>query len=431
MRNIKQTKCIFVVIFTVVLLLNTLTLPVCATSTTTLNKTKLTMIVGTRKQLHVKNTTKAVTWDSSKKAVASVNKKGIITAKKQGTTIITATVGKTKLKCKVTVKESPTLNKKLTICVGKKQQLTVAGTTKTIKWKSSNKNIVKVNKRGIVTGIKRGTAIISATVGTKKFLCKVKVAATVSSTNVDLSISNSGLLGVTYLSDKIYIKSSNPSIATGVIVYTGDNSELEYGLEAEIVVYGHKTGTATMTITNNFNKEKRKFKVFVKKAKDASGKQRLIDYLMSSGKNDKDSGDKYIEESYTENNAKSRITYLAADDTLHYEYTETNSDATTQWTLMSTENGGDNYYITMQITPTNTTNSYFVTATIDAKTYTCNHTTFENGWYREPVDDSLNIIANHITKNAFSKLGEMLIENTNITWQELGFLQLEQSINKE
>ena len=48
-------------------------------------------------------------WKSSKKAVASVNKKGVVVAKKAGKCLITAIVAGKKLKCKITVKAKPNL----------------------------------------------------------------------------------------------------------------------------------------------------------------------------------------------------------------------------------------------------------------------------------------------------------------------------------
>ncbi len=70
-----------------------------------LNKKKLTLYVGKKAALKVKNTKKKVKWSSSKKSVATVSKKGKVTAKKKGKATITAKVAKKKLKCKVTVKE--------------------------------------------------------------------------------------------------------------------------------------------------------------------------------------------------------------------------------------------------------------------------------------------------------------------------------------
>lgn len=97
--------------FTILLLIVALICPmvfsagsVQAASKVRLNKTKITLVVGQKKKLKVKGTKKKVKWSSSKKSVVSVSKKGVIKAKKKGKAVITARVGKKKLKCKVTVK---------------------------------------------------------------------------------------------------------------------------------------------------------------------------------------------------------------------------------------------------------------------------------------------------------------------------------------
>ncbi len=73
-----------------------------------LNKKKITLKVGKTYKLKVKNTRKKVKWSSNKPKVAKVSKKGKVTAKKKGTAIITAKVGKKKYKCTVKVKKKTT-----------------------------------------------------------------------------------------------------------------------------------------------------------------------------------------------------------------------------------------------------------------------------------------------------------------------------------
>lgn len=68
-----------------------------------ISKTSLNMAVGQSRRLTV-NTNRQVKWKSSKPAVASVNKKGTVTAKKRDSATVTATVGKKKLRCRITVK---------------------------------------------------------------------------------------------------------------------------------------------------------------------------------------------------------------------------------------------------------------------------------------------------------------------------------------
>ena len=68
-----------------------------------LNKTSLSLLEGQSATLKVTGTTKKVTWKSNKKTVATVTTKGKVTAKAPGNAVISATVGKTTKKCKVTV----------------------------------------------------------------------------------------------------------------------------------------------------------------------------------------------------------------------------------------------------------------------------------------------------------------------------------------
>lgn len=77
-----------------------------ASAAAKLNKTEVTIEIGERKKVKVKGTTKTVKWKSSDKSIATVTKRGNIDAKAKGECIVTATVGKKKLKCKVTVTDT-------------------------------------------------------------------------------------------------------------------------------------------------------------------------------------------------------------------------------------------------------------------------------------------------------------------------------------
>lgn len=68
-----------------------------------LNKTKISLQRGKTYTLKVKGTKKKVKWSSNKKTIATVTRKGKVTAKKPGTAVITAKIGKKKYKCKVKV----------------------------------------------------------------------------------------------------------------------------------------------------------------------------------------------------------------------------------------------------------------------------------------------------------------------------------------
>jgi hypothetical protein len=77
-----------------------------AASNVKLNKTNVTLCVGDTVKLKVSGTKKKVAWKSSSKKVATVSSAGKVTAKKQGTAKITASVSGKKYTCKVTVEKA-------------------------------------------------------------------------------------------------------------------------------------------------------------------------------------------------------------------------------------------------------------------------------------------------------------------------------------
>lgn len=153
-----------------------------ATSNIKLNKTRLTLYVGSTETLVVTGTTEKVTWKSSNKKVATVNENGKITAKKKGTTLVTANVSGKILKCKVSVKKTPkpkvvTINKKkeLKVTKGQKYALSVTG-TKAVSWRSSNKKVATISAKGELTAKKCGVSTVKVKCSNKKtYKCKVMV----------------------------------------------------------------------------------------------------------------------------------------------------------------------------------------------------------------------------------------------------------------
>ena len=71
-----------------------------------LNKKTVTLEAGKKVTLKLKNAPKKkkITWSSNNKKIATVSKKGVVTAKKAGKANITAKVNGKKYVCKVTVK---------------------------------------------------------------------------------------------------------------------------------------------------------------------------------------------------------------------------------------------------------------------------------------------------------------------------------------
>lgn len=75
-----------------------------------INKKKLTLTVGKKATLKIKNAGKKITWISNKKKVAKVSKKGVVTAVSAGKAKITAKTAGKKFTCTVTVKKKKPLN---------------------------------------------------------------------------------------------------------------------------------------------------------------------------------------------------------------------------------------------------------------------------------------------------------------------------------
>ena len=152
-------------------------------TTLDLNKTKEETITATTEPKDAK-----ITWSSSDEKVATVDENGKITGVAIGETTITATAEDGGIaECIVTVKDTTDgetevkLNKEnieLDLGGTKEEQLsaTVTPNELEVTWTSSDEKIAKVDETGKVTGIKAGTAEITAKAkdGTKA-TCKVTV----------------------------------------------------------------------------------------------------------------------------------------------------------------------------------------------------------------------------------------------------------------
>ena len=162
-----------------------------------LNKTTLSLRKQSTETLVVSydpiNTTddKNITWTSDNEEVATISG-GTVSALKEGTATITATVGSCTAQCVVTVEKENTepVKKPLTaisldkatmnLKQGSTDTLTVTYTPgdttddKTVTWTSDNEEVATVSG-GTVSALKEGTATITATVGSCTAQCVVTV----------------------------------------------------------------------------------------------------------------------------------------------------------------------------------------------------------------------------------------------------------------
>ena len=201
-------------------------------------------------------TDKTVTWTSDKPEIAAVEG-GTVTAKAEGTAIITAKAGEQTATCTVTVTkadvavESVTLDKNsLELKAGNNATLTATvspegATNKDVTWTSDNPEVAAV-EGGTVTAKAEGTAIITAKAGDKTATCTVTVAkadvavesVTLDKTSLDLKTGDNTTLTATV----------NPESATNKdVTWTSDKPEIA-AVEGGTVT-AKAEGTATITVT--------------------------------------------------------------------------------------------------------------------------------------------------------------------------------------
>lgn len=246
-----------------------------------LNKTALSLETGQSQKLTItyvpSDTTdsKTATWSSSNESIAKVDSDGKVTAVATGQAIITAKVGDKTSTCVVTVAQATRPLKSIKfsqknyyVVVGKTKTLKVvynpSNTTdsKTIKWKTADKNTVSfpavtgdpiVNKK-TVKGVKVGKTTITATMSknssilaeTTVHVLEKAVALTgisLKTTKPTISVGQTATITTTYSPSNtttgrgLSWTSSDPSIATVV----------SNGMTGQSTVTGIKAGEVTIT----------------------------------------------------------------------------------------------------------------------------------------------------------------------------------------
>ena len=239
------------------------------TKVTVINPLKAITITGTTHSIKKGQTTQlgltydpadttdsvAATWTSSNTSVATVSKTGLVTALKDGSTTIKATVGNVSSTYDIAVKEVKLtgikMEEKALIHEGDTKALTVeytpADTTddKTVAWSSSDSTVASVDNNGTVTAVKPGSAVITAKVGSYQATCAVTVDAPLKEI-------------VTEKSTIDMVKKQTANIAYSLVpADTTDSKDVTFTSSDETVatvnsdgkVTAKKAGQATVTIT--------------------------------------------------------------------------------------------------------------------------------------------------------------------------------------
>ena len=205
-------------------------------------------------------TIKEIEWTSSDTSIATVDQNGKVAGVTAGTAIITAksvdnpTVSKS---CTVTIKYIDVENVKLgadsiEVNIGYSKNLAACvepdnATVNDIEWSSSDTSVATVDKNGKVTGLKKGTAIITAKSvdnPSKYANCTVKVNK-VAVTGITLDKTELDL----YVRDEVTLKATLiPSEATEKRLVWNSSNESIATVDSNGVVKGIKEGEAVITV---------------------------------------------------------------------------------------------------------------------------------------------------------------------------------------
>ncbi len=213
------------------------------------NSNNLIMTKGKSYTLKVTGASKKdkIKFKSSKTSVASVNSKtGKITAKNNGSATITVTVGKTSFPVLVKVETPSISTTKLTLTPKKTYTLKVNSARKP-KWKSNNTSVATVSSSGKVTALKKGSAVITATLSDKVLSCTVNVGYTTvinCPSTITIGLGETKTYTMT-AGDSFSYSSTKQFVSTTVSpmwFYAGDNLTLK--------VTGEYVGSDTLTFTS-------------------------------------------------------------------------------------------------------------------------------------------------------------------------------------
>ena len=235
-----------------------------------LDKENVTLDISTNKTYQFKatiypstaNTDIGLTWSSSDNSVATVNKDGVVTGVKNGTTVITVvTENKKVTSASVTVQTSPVSisisPSSATIDLSaenKSVQLkaTISPNTTNIKdkitWTSTNNNIATVDSNGLVRGYANGTVTITATTANGK---STKATITVQTSPTSITLSTNKIVLEKYTNKnyqlKAIVRPTNANVYTNVSWTSSNNGIVTVNGNGYVTAIG--TGTATITAT--------------------------------------------------------------------------------------------------------------------------------------------------------------------------------------
>lgn len=229
-----------------------------------------------------------VAWSSSKKGVVKVDSSGKLTAKRTGSSTITATIyNGVKATVKVSVKKAPSGVKlspgKAVLGKGESGALKATlpdGSASALTWRSSDDTVVSVDGEGVLQAVGPGTATVAVlTFNGKESTCKVVVLEGASPTSLSLGASALTL-------GKGETLKLSPTFGPGesaVLAFSSSKSSVAK-VSSKGVITAKKTGSAKITVkTHNGLKAVVKVKV-VKKPSGVALSAKALTLAAGQGK---------------------------------------------------------------------------------------------------------------------------------------------------
>ena len=205
-----------------------------------------------------------VAWTSSNRRVATVSSSGVVTAKTRGTVTITATARGTNVSasCTVTVVNS-TLPDGISLGLNhvnmerfSTRQLTATvwpdNVDTSVKWKSSRSSIVSVDKNGLLTAKKAGTATITC-YSVKDKTVKATLTVTVYQKATPRSLTLTPSTEALVRGDTVQLKATPvPSDASAYVTWKVNNKS-RASITSDGLLTAKQTGWVTVTATSRQN----------------------------------------------------------------------------------------------------------------------------------------------------------------------------------
>lgn len=178
-------------------------------------------------------------FKSSSPKVASVDRYGVITAKKAGRAIVSAKIKNSTAACVISVNPTEIKLNKYEIFIEHNQDFRLVAKTSNgsdVRWRTSRKSVASVDGNGKVTGGKPGTAMLTASADGYHAVCKVTVKKPVITINREsLSL---------YPSQKVQLTAH---VSSGIAPKWRSGCSKVASVDGDGLVTANKKGTAFIT----------------------------------------------------------------------------------------------------------------------------------------------------------------------------------------